>query len=164
MKGSTHALIGVSLAFGLMAVYPVQPEHRLTMIGAGLLGALLPDLDHSQSLLGRRFRIVSMPLGWVVRHRGATHTLLAALLVLAVGWYFLPPLIAIGLAMGYASHLASDMMTFTGLNVFWPIWGAKIYLLPRGFRVSTGGRVEALLAFIVALAVVWQVAVYAGML
>jgi len=147
-----------------MAVYPVQPEQRLTLLGAGLFGALLPDLDHSQSLLGRRLRIVSTPLGWFTTHRGVTHTIVAALLVLLIGWYFLPHMIAIGLALGYASHLAGDMLTYTGLKVLWPLYRGKVYLMPRGLRLSTGGRVEALLALVIALAVVWQIAVYTGVL
>lgn len=47
------------------------------MIPAVLLGSLLPDLDHPGSILGRLFRIISLPLSKLCGHRGFTHSLLA---------------------------------------------------------------------------------------
>jgi inner membrane protein len=42
-------------------------------------GALLPDIDHPQSWVGRRARLISQPLAALIGHRGFTHSILAVI-------------------------------------------------------------------------------------
>lgn len=94
---------------------------------AAAVGGLLPDLDHPKSALGRRLRLISLPLSAVVGHRGITHSLLAVsallgLLIYATSAPFLgrwdgliSPLI-----IGYLSHILGDSMTPSGVPLLWP--------------------------------------------
>ncbi|EEG83568.1 MULTISPECIES: metal-dependent hydrolase [Proteus] len=97
------------------------------MIPAVLLGSLLPDLDHPGSILGRLFRIISLPLSKLCGHRGFTHSLLA-FCGLAILWetqvspqWDISADIFHALLFGYLSHLIADMLTPAGVPFLWPL-------------------------------------------
>lgn len=97
------------------------------MIPAVLLGSLLPDLDHPGSILGRLFRIISLPLSKLCGHRGFTHSLLA-LSALAILWetqvtthWQIASDISHALLLGYLSHLLADILTPAGVPFLWPL-------------------------------------------
>lgn len=107
---------------GLIAVVP--------MLIGGYFGGLLPDIDHPGSKMGRAL----YPIAWVVNklfgHRGATHSLLALLLTSIL--FLLPSFLldgfpaflytqfAIGVSVGFLSHLLLDMSTKSGIPLFYP--------------------------------------------
>jgi membrane-bound metal-dependent hydrolase YbcI (DUF457 family) len=92
--------------------------------------------------------IVTRALAMIVRilaggHRAATHVLLIAT-ALTVGAFFLGnaigfPSLWMWFAAGYLSHLLLDMMTPSGLALFWPLSRTDWHLLPRFMQVRTGG-------------------------
>lgn len=97
------------------------------MIPAVLLGSLLPDLDHPGSILGRLFRIISLPLSKLCGHRGFTHSLLA-FCGLAILWetqitprWDISADIFHALLLGYLSHLIADILTPSGVPLLWPL-------------------------------------------
>lgn len=116
---------------GLIAVVP--------MIVGGYFGGLLPDIDHPGSKIGKRL----YPIAWVVNklfgHRGATHSLLALFLTSAL--FLMPSLLldgfakfmytqfAIGVSVGFLSHLLLDMTTKSGIPLMYPF-------LPKSFRIA----------------------------
>lgn len=70
----------------------------------------------------------SMPL-WIpeviiafafIKHRGITHSLVGLGLVALIG-YFIFPLKLKYVLLGYALHLAADMTTDSGIQLFWPL-------------------------------------------
>src|SRR5450830_40275 len=81
----------------------------------GILGGLLPDIDHPNSYVGKRIPIVPNFLNAISGHRGVTHSLiatgLAAILgliiarIIGLSW---SPITCWSLGLGYASHLAAD--------------------------------------------------------
>jgi len=86
-------------------------------IALATAGALLPDIDHPASWVGRHLRVISRPLATTTGHRGVAHSLVAVLACLI----FLsreglsrvvidPPIV------GYLSHLAADLLTTSGLR------------------------------------------------
>ena len=107
---------------GLLAIVPI--------IAGGYLGALLPDIDHPGSKIGKAL----YPIAWVVNklfgHRGATHSLLALFLTSVL--FVLPSLMltgfagfmytqfAIGVSVGFLSHLILDMSTKSGVPLLYP--------------------------------------------
>ena len=108
-----------------------------------LVGSLLPDVDHPASWVGRRVKPVSTIAASVLGHRGITHSMFAmagmAALLMHAGtqsgniW----PLV-----IGYASHLAADMLTPKGLRLAWPLpgtWGIPL--------CRTGSPMEAVVVF-----------------
>lgn len=126
------------------------------------LGALLPDLDAAESkakhlvfsfrLGGERIHVapLSFPalvLSSTLTHRGPLHSLLGFVavgvligmpLALVVSWTA-----AVALLLGWASHLALDACTKSGLPLLWPNL-RRIRFLPPILRVTTGSDAESL--------------------
>ena len=91
------------------------------------LGGLLPDIDHPESVIGRRVRVLSLPISTVFGHRGITHSLLATGAMVGVLWWithnpaYEPYRWMIApLCIGYLSHLLGDSMTPSGVPLFYP--------------------------------------------
>lgn len=81
---------------------------------------LLPDLDKRQSIIGRLFPLISEPLDYHIGHRTLTHSLLflgglglALWFVLPFGWW-------LAVIAGASSHVFADMLTPSGVELFWP--------------------------------------------
>ena len=149
----SHVVLGVSawvLAERAGLAVPSGPEG----VAVAALGALLPDIDHPSSWLGRRLWPVSRPLSMVLGHRGLTHSLLAVIGGLAVLGAVEPgpglARLAGPLALGYLSHLAADALTPSGVPLLWP-WKQRfgIGLCP------TGGLMEWLVVAALAAATAW---------
>jgi len=124
MMRRTHAAAGLAIGFAL-AGQTHQP--LLNACAYGLLTqvcALVPDLDIKLHL----------------KHRGVTHSLLALLLISLGAWYTMPLLLPY-VALGYGSHLFLDFLTVWGIPILWPVQRRF-----RLMRLSTGGRIDSLLA------------------
>ena len=150
--GRTHALAGVGSLWCLQA-FPslLRPELLAPLSLLAALGALLPDLDASQSQIKHLsvagvtpFAPVASLLNRAFGHRGLLHSLL--------GWgiatVLLMPLAIIGgiaiplaLSLGYGSHLATDACTKSGIPFFYPN-RKRYHLLPRPLRLTTGSMAE----------------------
>lgn len=89
-----------------------------------ILGCLLPDTDHPNSILGRKFYIP-------IRHRTWTHTMWVVMLFMLIG-IFLKPFAA--LAYGYFIHLFIDSFSRGGVCFFYPISKYRDY--PSGAHVK----------------------------
>ncbi len=132
------------------------------LIAVPAFTSLLPDLDASESMIkhltiggyiGREkfgikpFYLPAFIMSKLFGHRGVLHSLVALALV-ALGAYFLIPFTSTAvfalILIGYASHLAGDALTKSGIEIFWP--NKKNYgLLPRKLRVKTGGFIDTIL-------------------
>ncbi len=127
MTWPTHALIGIH---SLWLRAPLPPEflgYDLgTLAACAALGALLPDLDASESkikhlkLLGTNFKPFLLPAQVVHRtdqHRGLLHSLWGlglAILVVAPAAFWMGWASVAALLLGYASHLLGDAATKSG--------------------------------------------------
>ncbi len=154
MTWPTHMLFGIS-ALWLLA--PLPPELLNTDFGvlaaAAALGALLPDLDASQSKIkhlkipNTQFKPFMFPALVVSRssqHRGLLHSFaglgMIALFVLpAAFWVGWAPVTA--LLLGYFSHLMADAATKSGVRLLYPS-PKRFHLLPLGWRFTTGSMAE----------------------
>lgn len=129
MKGTTHAFVG--LAAGV-AIAPDQPLIWLV----GVIGGLLPDIDHARSIINKFF-----PPGLIVAlmlsHRGITHTALATGGVMLAGTKLLPEPVAVALAASYSLHLMCDMTTVQGVPLLYP-FRYNLRLLPRWLAAMFG--------------------------
>jgi len=150
MMAKSHVVVGIAAwvaAAPLLHFSPVDPLY----LGLAVAGALLPDVDHPQSWIGRRTRPLSTTLAKILGHRGVTHSAIAVLglvaLLLHVG-YRRGEVSA--LAIGYASHLAADMLTPRGLRLAWPLkqsWGLPL--------CRTGSAAEPAIVVALAGGVAW---------
>lgn len=149
----SHVVLGAS-AWILAERAGIVPPLGAEGAAAASLGALLPDIDHPSSWIGRRLWPVSRPLSMVLGHRGLTHSLLAVIGGLAVLALMEPARglarLAEPLALGYLSHLAADALTPSGVPLLWP-WRQRFGI----GLCSTGGVMEWLVVAATAAAVGW---------
>ena len=168
MLGHTHALIGLTALAAAQAMSGFIQPHPLGGLpagpflcaGAAILGALLPDIDGQDSTIRGELGLAGGCLAGLLRllrvkHRGLTHFGLTGLLVcLAGAWLGQQsgyPDLGLALGLGYLSHLLADALTLSGAPLLWPLPG-RIHLLPRPFRVRTGGPSERLIFLLVGAA------------
>ena len=124
-------MAGSHVAVGLVAWAWAAPRLGLPLspptLALAVAGALLPDIDHPHSWVGRRARLVSRSLAAVITHRGLTHSLVAVALCLVL--VRAHPAFGTPIAVGYLSHLAADLLTPRGLRLAWPLrrrWGVPL--------------------------------------
>ncbi len=161
MTWPTHTLFGIST---LWLLAPVPPEILQTNMGvlavAAAFGALLPDLDASESKIKhlkipntqiKPFMLPALIVSRSNQHRGLMHSLIdwgmvtfcALLITPIVGW---APVVAF--ALGYSSHLFADAATKSGILLLYPR-KERFHVLPEGFRFTTGSLAEeALMAML----------------
>lgn len=161
MTAQGHLLFSVTctlLAHQLQLTPALADASLWQTVPLALASALLPDLDHPNSLLGRRLPWISGPLSRLFGHRGCTHSLLAV----GVGVWGLaqfqgPGLISVAakdaLIIGYLSHLLGDWLTPAGIPLFWPL--RQRYRLPFLPLKSGGGYETAFCLLTLALAGYW---------
>ncbi|MBR9977531.1 MAG: metal-dependent hydrolase [Bacteroidetes bacterium] len=105
------------------------------------------NVRRSAGLFLRTGNVLTRALAMIVRlfaggHRAATHTLLIAAM-LSVAAFFLGdavgfPSLWIWFLAGYLSHFILDMMTPSGIELFWPVSRGRWHVLPSFFRMRTG--------------------------
>ena len=154
MRWATHAMLGISTLWLLSPLPQDALDYDFGVLSAvAALGALLPDLDASESKIkhlrlgNSQFKPLLLPAQVVHRtdqHRGLLHSLvglgmagvLCAPLAFWSGWA--PP---IALLLGYGSHLVGDSATKSGMLLWYP-HGTRYYLLPHRWRITTGSQAE----------------------
>ena len=122
----THSLVGIALA-DLTLRGSSKGERRLAA-GAALVAANLPDIDIAYSAM------TPPPLGYLLHHRGHTHTVLGAVLLtaaLVMAYRQLPALrkwrmgdrlrLWLLIAVALASHLLLDALNSYGMHPFYPV-------------------------------------------
>lgn len=150
----THAAMGASATWLLVPFLSKDDSGVMaTVMAFCVIGAMIPDIDALQSkvkhlkVLGIKPIVpVSRAINREFGHRGLLHslwgwvgwTLFILPLGLATGWLFI-----VAFAIGYASHLVSDVCTRTGIPFFYPE-RKNCYLLPPKFRVVTNSVYEEL--------------------
>jgi inner membrane protein len=132
----SHAVVPLAIGIGLgRARLPTG------LLVAGMLCAMLPDADVVAFVVG-------IPYADSFGHRGASHSLPAAVLVGLLAFAVChriaapPVLAALFLAMSTASHGLLDMFTDGGLGValYWPVSDVRISAPVRPIEVSPIGR------------------------
>lgn len=160
MDNITHSVVGLGVGELVQRSLPPEADaarhktrHRL-LLTACALASNFPDLD----LLFTR--LAPAPLGYLMHHRGHTHTLLyllpQALLLFALLWALWPNARALlresraarrglllALAAGFLLHLGMDFMNNYGVHPFYPFsgtwyFGDMVYIIEPVFWVAFG--------------------------
>ncbi|NQV00253.1 MAG: metal-dependent hydrolase [Parcubacteria group bacterium] len=152
MTWRTHITFGLTFTvFGFTILsFPFNPFGIILTA----FGALFPDLDASESKIKnlklskkkgllsliKPFEVFGFILNKTLGHRGALHSL-AGLVVFSYIAYFVSsffgePLFFIYFSLGFLSHLLSDMLTKSGVEIFYP-WKKNFRLLPRRIAIKS---------------------------
>lgn len=145
MTGNTHIMGGIaaSLAYAQFA-----NENPIIMVGAGIMGALLPDICHSGSKIGKILPLLSKFVNVVFGHRTFTHSLLFLVIIaMLMNTLFQNDAIKIGLLIGMISHYILDMATKNGIQLFFPIR----FTVRFPVTTRTGSKVESIIFSVMAL-------------
>lgn len=136
MTGKTHIMGGIASA---AAVVHYQHYDPTIFIIAGAFGAVLPDICHGGSKIGRRFPLISKVINTIFGHRTFTHSLLFLLLVGYLLTLFTDnSSIIMGVLVGMVSHFILDAATKNGIKLFYPVSIAIRFPI----TTKTGGTVE----------------------
>jgi len=156
MMGHTHGLIGAAIGLGLATAFHLDAQHTLGLIALGGAMALAPDIDHPRAPLRRKMGVAGHLVLGRLKHRGITHTLIALVAVATAAFCLLPLPYALGAASGYLSHLLADMLTVSGLPVFWPYNRNSVHIIPNRFCITTNTLPEHVLGLFLLLLIAGQ--------
>lgn len=82
-----------------------------------LFGSVLPDIDCADSLIGRKFKLLSL----FFKHRGFFHSIiLMIILAIVVFGITRNSYYSLAIIIGFLSHLFLDSLTRAGIAPFWP--------------------------------------------
>lgn len=149
MTGKTHIIGGIAASLAFAQITHYDP---VILLCAGTLGALLPDICHGGSKIGRSFPVLSKIINALFGHRTFTHSLLflvlAGILLNALG---VNEAASAGILVGMVSHLLLDMATKNGIKLFFPL---KI-TIRFPLTATTGGAAEYAVFSVLSLLVVY---------
>ena len=160
MDNLTHSIIGFGVGEVVHCSLPAEPEplaqrvrHRLLLVACAL-ASNFPDLDLFLS------KLLPDPLGYLLHHRGHTHTVLwavpQALLLAALLWLLWPSArallrssrparlgLALSVGLGFALHLAMDYTNSYGIHPWYPLdgrwfFGDMVFIVEPLFWVAIG--------------------------
>ena len=155
MNAPNHIAGGIVLTGIVTSFSDINILSDPLMLGVTAFAAILPDIDHPHSLLGKAVKPVSNYLNKNYGHRTITHSLTAVLAVyLFVGFievlFNLESSWSTVITVAYFSHLFLDMMTLSGIPFLYPFKRNR-FVLPGDdkYRMRGGDRKGEVIAFVI---------------
>jgi inner membrane protein len=151
MSGTNHIAGGLLFTGIFASFWNINIFSDAGLLGLTVLGSVLPDIDHTKSPIGKLFWPLSRYLDTRYGHRTITHSLLflvfISLFSYAIQRLFCPSY-PIGLIFFFSafSHLVLDMVTISGVPLFYP-FVKNPCVIPGNpnFRLQSGSfRTEAI--------------------
>ncbi len=145
MLFKTHMVFGFLVA--LLSLKYFQPENQILFAFIVMFAAALPDIDHPQSKVGRKVKII----GYLFEHRGFFHSFFAiALFTFLIYGLSGSLLYSSAFLIGYASHILADAFSDKGIMPFHPLLKFRL----NGF-FRTGSAYEyILMVFLVVISII----------
>jgi len=139
MMAITHSLISATGAILVLG------ETSPLVVGAAILGSQLPDIDTTESAMGKLFYPIARWIEDRFPHRTVTHSFLfsVGIAIAAIPLYlWVNPKVAYALPLGHLLAIMSDTFTKQGVQLFWPspVW--CITGSNPNARLSTGSTGE----------------------
>ena len=151
MTGKTHIIGGMAASLAVSQITLYDP---VLLVGAGVVGGLVPDICHGGSKIGKTFPLLSKIINVLFGHRSFTHSLLFLFVVGIILRSFVSnEAVIVGIMVGIASHYLLDMGTKNGVKLFFPL----MIRVRLPITTRTGGKVEDLV-----LAALSLISVYFG--
>lgn len=156
MTAPNHIAGGIVFTGFFTSLYNINILESWQTIAVAFAAMLLPDIDHTKSLIGKIFYPISRLISRNFGHRTITHSLLFLIAVTCVG-YIMDILYSTNLAyilfFGVLSHFILDMITLQGIPLFYP-FKKNPCVLPANpdMRIRTGNvRQEGIAFFVFAI-------------
>jgi inner membrane protein len=135
----THLMFGITTFILLSPVF--SGGNEILFLVFVLLGSVLPDIDDGNSKIKKASGVLGSIVSFMFKHRGIFHSLIMVI-VLFIVMSFWNSYYAIGLTIGYLSHLLSDALTPMGIQFLYPFSSFKL----RG-PIKVGGIGEWVVLF-----------------
>lgn len=169
MLAPTHGLFGIFLTLIILALFGIKWSLHWTVLAFAILGALIPDIDHTRSIIGKLFPSISKSLEEKYGHRTVTHsiwgwavsTLILGLILIVlhfigfkawssgiINWRWIA-----AFSIGYISHLLIDMVNSRGVPLLWPEKIRFVVFKNPKMRIESGARLETLIGIILIILV-----------
>lgn len=138
MTYKTHITAGI-LTGGFLIMH--FPEFEVYNIAASFIGAIILDIDEPKSYIGRKIKILSHIIKFILDHRGLIHSIpgtfiLSFIFYLIVNFYSLAYSLVLFFLVGCITHLILDLFSDDGVPLFYPFikkrYSIKIFKT-RGF-------------------------------
>lgn len=157
MTGKTHITGGIAASLAFAQITNYDP---VVLLCAGTIGALLPDICHGGSKIGRTFPALSKIINKLFGHRTFTHSLLFLVLTgVLLNALSANEAATAGILVGMASHYILDMATKNGIKLLFPVKVTVRFPI----TATTGGFSEyAVFAVLSVLAVYYGYGAFAG--
>jgi len=125
MSGPNHIIGGIVFTGIYMSMFDQNIFSQPHFLFFTAFFAVLPDVDHTRSHIGKLFYPIAKYIDKKFGHRTITHSLvcyvgLALLVGLAEQVFFQSSVIVHLFIWAYGSHLIFDMMTLQGVPLFYP--------------------------------------------
>lgn len=125
MSGPNHVAGGFILTGIYLSMWDVNIYAQPHFIFFTAFFSLLPDIDHTKSIIGKPFYPIAKYLDKKFGHRTITHSLLCYfMLALVIGMieatWFSSRIVTTIYLWSYASHLILDMLTVQGVPLLYP--------------------------------------------
>lgn len=120
-----HIAGGIVFTGSFCSLFNINIFENKTSIAVCIIACMLPDIDHTKSLLGKMFFPLSKWISRKYGHRTITHSL-SAFIPLSLLFSFFEKLyfnssdLTMIFTFGYLSHLILDMITLQGIPLFYP--------------------------------------------
>jgi len=153
----------------VLAIFGIKWTLHWTVLAFAVLGAIIPDLDHAKSTIGKLFPLLSKPIEQRYGHRMVTHSFLGWGVITIILGIILALLHLVGFkswssgmvnwrwvaafSIGYLSHLMLDMLNIRGVPLFWPEKLRFVLFKNPRLRMESGSRFEVILIIIFAVSI-----------
>ncbi|MUJ20498.1 metal-dependent hydrolase [Aliivibrio fischeri] len=134
MNAKGHMCMATSCYIFTEQLSPTLPIYNsgavdwLSGLLIAILGGLIVDLDHPDSLVGSKLKFLSIPISIIFGHRGMFHSLLAIIGICYLLVEYIEPTLnasiqpfLIPFIIGFISHLFADSLTPAGIYWFYPL-------------------------------------------
>ena len=170
----THIAGGLALGYILFNKIPmlnvdIRESKSLIIITSGLiLGSLFPDIDHRNSYLSRKIKPISFITSKLFKHREFTHSIVGTITVSYLLYLILDrtnietmysSMFNEAFTIGIISHIILDMMTVSGVVLFYPIYKKRIGI---GMFSTKSWKIESKEKFIMTIFIILTLISYFG--
>ncbi len=159
MKAGNHVVGGLVITGFFVSLWNVNIFASLDKVVFTIIMSVLPDIDHSKSLIGKSFKPLATYIDRKFGHRTITHSLLF-LGFISILSYFLERLFSdshdYSLILFFAvfSHFLLDMVTIQGIPLFYPFYRNPCVIPGNvSLRISTNDIKAEFIAFILFIAI-----------